>query len=46
MKTEKCVVCNTDTSIPVTMDVSRRAFYIEGGGQLCKKCYMDIYGKL
>lgn len=46
METEKCVVCNEDTRIPVTMDVSLRATYIEGAGQLCVKCYKDIYGNL
>lgn len=46
METEKCVVCNKDTGIPVTTDVTHRPTYIEGGGQLCGKCYNDIYGNL
>ena len=45
METETCVVCNTDTGIPKNTHVNNRPFYIEGGGQLCGKCYNNIYGK-
>lgn len=44
-KTEYCVVCRKDTSIPVDMHVDLRYHYVEGAGQLCKKCYEEVYSK-
>lgn len=43
--TEKCVICGRDTGIPVDQDISLRAFYVEGAGQLCQECYEDVYGQ-
>lgn len=43
MKTEKCVLCGRDTGIETETPVSHRKNYIIGGGQLCEKCYSDIY---
>lgn len=39
VETEKCVLCNNDTGVPVSTHVDYRSFYVEGAGQLCKKCY-------
>ena len=42
-KKEKCVVCGGKT--PYTFDtcIDKRDHYIYGVGQLCRKCYDDIY---
>lgn len=37
--TEKCVICNIDTNVPISKHIDYRDFYIEGAGQLCKTCY-------
>ena len=42
---EKCVVCNGETTVPVYQHVDCRQYYIEGGGQLCKKCYDNLDNK-
>lgn len=36
--TEKCVVCNEQTNIPVCLPIELRRNYVEGAGQLCDKC--------
>lgn len=41
---ERCVLCGKQTSVPVMMPVSERAYYIEGCGQLCAECYQKVYG--
>ena len=43
LNNDRCVSCNELT--PYTKDTSIyvREFYVEGGGQLCKKCYKKIY---
>lgn len=40
---EKCVVCGKETVFPINMDISSRVFYIRGVGQLCKRCYRELY---
>ena len=40
---EKCVSCGHETDFNTTTDVNYRFYYIEGGGQLCKKCYDRIF---
>lgn len=42
-KTERCVVCYVDTSIPLDMHIDLRLYYVEGAGQLCKTCYDKVY---
>ena len=42
-KTEHCVVCGKDTTIPVTMHIDHRFYYVEGAGQLCRTCYNKVY---
>lgn len=40
---EKCVMCGTETDVPVSMHVDVRKNYVEGAGQLCPACYGDLY---
>ena len=43
METEKCVMCNADTQIPVMEHIDNRDYYVEGAGQLCEKCWIETY---
>jgi hypothetical protein len=36
---DKCVMCNEETDHYVTDDISIRYGYVEGAGQLCRKCF-------
>jgi len=42
---EKCVQCECDTPYLITTPIDERMYYIEGAGQLCEKCYHEIYEK-
>lgn len=42
---EECVYCGMETPVPVNMPVDLREYYVDGAGQLCKKCYEKLYGK-
>ena len=39
---EKCVICHKLTEYKVNQDISERRYFIEGCGQLCEDCYLDI----
>lgn len=41
---EKCVYCGSITPYNKNDDISIRKNYIEGAGQLCDSCFIDIYG--
>lgn len=41
---EKCVSCGSITDVPVDMPVEARSHYVEGVGQSCRKCDIEIYG--
>lgn len=41
---ERCTLCGVTTKIKKDTPIDRRPYYIEGGGQLCRKCYCDVYG--
>ena len=43
-KKEYCVLCHSRTDVPMGMPVSWRKRYIEGSGQLCEKCFQELYG--
>ena len=43
LNNEKCVSCNGLTPYTKLTSIYKREYYIEGGGQLCKKCYLKIY---
>jgi len=42
-KIEKCVSCGIDTTYTVDQHIDIRQYYVEGVGQLCKKCYDKAY---
>ena len=41
---ESCVVCRGMTDVPVSTPISERKCYVPGGGQLCRKCCIKLYG--
>lgn len=42
-KFDLCIICNKKTDYLSSTPISLREFYIEGAGQLCKKCYKKVY---
>lgn len=40
---EQCVVCGQATGYAFEDNIENRAFYVEGAGQLCEKCFGEIY---
>ena len=42
---ERCVVCHKIIFVRRDIPTDRRDCYVEGAGQLCKRCYEKIYGK-
>ena len=44
-KTERCVICGKPTEYRKDVPIDKRECYIEGAGQLCRKCYFEIYLK-
>lgn len=40
---ETCVICGATTPYKVTDNIGNRLWFIEGSGQLCKKCYNRLY---
>ena len=40
---DKCVSCGELTMYPVETSIQERMYYVEGAGQLCEKCYKEIY---
>jgi len=40
---DKCVLCGKDTPYETTTPVGMRRHYIEGSGQLCEPCYVNVY---
>ena len=40
---EFCVICNEETNVPEDRPVSKRRFYVEASGQLCRSCFYDSY---
>ena len=40
---DRCVCCGCDTGIPQSLPVPQRPWYIEGSGQLCGSCYLNLY---
>lgn len=41
---DKCVLCWCDTEYEKDTPIELRKRYVEGAGQLCKKCYNETYG--
>lgn len=44
-KYERCVHCGVITDVLKNKPVDIREYYILGVGQLCRKCYIDIYAR-
>ena len=42
---EKCVVCGAETEYALDTPIGERQFFVESKGQLCQKCYQEIYEK-
>lgn len=40
---ERCVLCGCVTDMERDWPISMRKYYIEGAGQLCRRCYVDVY---
>lgn len=40
---ETCVLCGTDTGYRRSQPIDQRLHYIEGAGQLCGRCFREIY---
>lgn len=40
---ERCVLCGQPTGIPAELPVDRRDCYVEGAGQLCRRCWQKLY---
>lgn len=40
---EECISCGIVTQTPKTLDVSKRLYYIEGVGQMCRECWETLY---
>lgn len=42
-KNEICVICGKETEYTFDTHIQERKYYVEGVGQLCKRCYYLIY---
>ena len=42
---DKCITCGADTPYTINTHIDMRLYYIEGAGQLCKKCFEEIHKK-
>lgn len=40
---DNCVVCGKQTKEEVNKHIDYRDYYVEGSGQLCKGCWVEIY---
>ena len=43
MTIEHCVSCGDETPYNWFTDINERAWYVEGSGQLCGKCWNEVY---
>jgi hypothetical protein len=43
MERERCIRCGVETEYDVSSPVTVRRWYIEGSGQLCEKCFYELY---
>lgn len=41
---ERCVLCWKETDVFRNTPIDQRAYYQEGQGQLCARCYYELYG--
>lgn len=40
---ERCVLCGRLTPVKRDSHIAGRRYYVEGAGQLCGRCYYDVY---
>lgn len=40
---ERCIRCGRETEYEVSTPVTVRRYYVECSGQLCEKCFYDLY---
>ena len=45
-KRESCVLCGKDTPYSFDTPLEKRVGYVDGCGQLCKKCFSVIQAEL
>ena len=45
-KYELCVICDAATKEREDQHIDSRNYYVEGCGQLCEKCYIEIYSNI
>lgn len=43
IKYEQCVVCNKETLVPVKTPVNLRKNFVRGVGELCDRCFLEVY---
>jgi hypothetical protein len=46
IKYEECVVCHCMTDTPVDTPVTLRKNFVYGVGELCDKCFLDVYSNV
>lgn len=39
---EKCIICRKQTKVLKSTPIKERKYYVEGAGQLCKECFLDM----
>lgn len=42
---DKCVLCGQETAYDFKTPITQREFYVEGAGQLCRKCFQELYSE-
>lgn len=45
VKLEKCILCGALTDIRIEKNIDERYMYINSAGQLCRQCYVLVYGE-
>lgn len=40
---DRCVCCGRDSGVPHGTPIAKRRNYIQGSGQLCGDCYIELY---
>ena len=43
---EKCVSCGRETGYSINDHVDSRKTYVDGAGQLCSHCFIEVYKKV
>jgi len=43
MEKELCIRCNKPTPYHSNTPITLRRYYVEGSGQLCEKCFYELY---